>query len=142
LVFFGIPDQQQNGFIDLKGNSWGFGFNAGLLYEFSINTRVGVAYRSAIDQDVEGDADFKNVPPALRSSFHDDNVEADITFPDSLSVSFFHQINPQWMLCRYYLTDWKTSRTWWSNSILRLQTTTENWQDSYRYRLATYIPMK
>jgi long-chain fatty acid transport protein len=145
---FGIPGlipQQNDGFVDLKGNSWGFGFNLGLLYEFSNNTRAGVAYRSAIDQDLDGDADFKDVPPALRSSFHDDDVEADITFPDSLSVSFFHQINPQWMvMADFTWTDWKH----FDDLVVKFDSqspsiTTENWQDSYRYSLgATYLPDK
>jgi long-chain fatty acid transport protein len=146
---FGIPGsvpQQNDGFVSLEGNSWGFGFNAGLLYEFSRNTRVGVAYRSAIDQDLGGEADFQNVPPALRSSFRDDDVEADVTLPDSLSVSFFHQINPQWMIMADFTwTDWKHFK----DLVVEFDNgqppsvTTENWQDSYRYSLgATFVPDK
>jgi len=142
----GLLPQQNDGFVKLDGDSWGIGYNLGLLYEFSKNTRVGVAYRSAIDQDLDGTADFENVPSALKSSFRDTKVKADITLPDSLSVSFFHQINPQWMvMADITWTDWKHFKdlTVKFDSNQPAAVTSENWQDSYRYSLgATYMPNK
>ena len=145
--FAGVPGllpQANDGSVELEGNSWGFGFNAGLLYEFTKNTRVGVAYRSAIDQDLDGDADFKNVPAALRPTFRDDDVSADITFPDSLSVSFFHQFNPQWMvMADFTWTDWRHFKELVVDfdGGLPSNITTENWQDSYRTSVGvTFVP--
>jgi long-chain fatty acid transport protein len=116
----------------------------GLLYEFTKNTRVGVAYRSAIDQDLDGEADFKNVPEALRPTFRDDDVSADITFPDSLSVSFFHQFNPQWMvMADFTWTDWNHFKKLVVDfdGNLPSNITTENWQDSYRTSVGvTFVP--
>ncbi len=45
----------------LKGNDVGFGFNAGVLYEPSAATRIGIHYRSAMDFSVDGSVDF-NAP--------------------------------------------------------------------------------
>jgi long-chain fatty acid transport protein len=140
----GLTPQGNDGFVGLEGNSWGFGFNAGILYEFTKNTRIGVAYRSAVDHDLEGEADFKGVPAALRSTFRDNDVSSDITFPDSLSVSFFHQFNPQWMvMADFTWTNWEHFR----ELVVKFDNgsppsvTTENWQDSYRTSVgATYAP--
>jgi long-chain fatty acid transport protein len=140
----GLLPQANDGSVELEGNSWGFGFNVGLLYEFTKNTRLGVAYRSAIDQDVDGEADFKNVPAALRPTFKDDDVSADMTFPDSLSVSFFHQFNPQWaVMADFTWTDWRHFKELVVefDDALPPSVTTENWQDSYRTSVGvTYTP--
>ena len=40
------------------GNDIGYGFNLGVLYEPWAGTRVGAAYRSAIDQTLHGDGNF------------------------------------------------------------------------------------
>ena len=140
----GLLPQNNDGFVKLKGDSWGVGYNLGLLYEFSKNTRIGAAYRSAIDQDLGGTADFQHVPAALKSAFRDTNVDADITLPDSLSVSFFHQFNPHWMvMADFTWTDWKHFKDLTVNfeSKQPASVTTENWQDSYRYSLGvSYLP--
>jgi long-chain fatty acid transport protein len=107
---------------------------------------LGIAYRSAIDQNLEGKADFENVPAALQSTFRDTDIKADITLPDSLSVSFFHQVNPQWaVMADFTWTDWKHFQdlTVKFDSSQPASITNENWQDSYRYSLgATYAPDK
>ncbi|MGC7590575.1 outer membrane protein transport protein [Bisgaard Taxon 46] len=38
----------------LKGDTWGFGWNAGLVYEFNDNNRIGVAYHSQVDLKFNG----------------------------------------------------------------------------------------
>lgn len=142
----GLLPQANDGFVKLNGDSWGIGYNLGLLYEFNQSTRVGVAYRSAIEQDLEGTAEFQNVPAALRSSVRNDRIKADMTFPDSLSVSLFHQFNPHWAaMGDFTWTDWKHFQdlTVKFNSDQPASITTENWRDGYRYSLgATYTPDK
>jgi long-chain fatty acid transport protein len=142
----GLLPQKNDGFVSLRGDSWGVGYNLGLLYEFDKNTRMGVAYRSAIDQKLEGHANYDNVPRALQSKFKDANIDADITLPDSLSVSLFRQLNPQWaVMADFTWTDWKHFKdlTVQFNSGQADSVTNENWQDSYRYSLgAVYMPDK
>lgn len=140
----GFAPQQNDGMVELDGDSWGVGYNLGLLFEFSKNTRMGVAYRSAIDQSLGGTADFQDVPAALKSAFRDDDVNADITLPDSLSVSFFHQFNPQWIVTADFTwTDWKHFKDLTVNfeGNQPSSVTTESWQDNYRYSLGvSYLP--
>jgi len=142
----GLAPQQNDGFFDLKGDSWGVGYNLGLLYEFTENTRVGAAYRSRIEHTLEGDADFSKVPAPLSSAFRDTGAESDVTLPDSLSISFSHQFHPQWMvMADFTWTNWSL----FDELIVKFDSgqdpnrTIENWDDSYRYSLGvSYIPDK
>jgi long-chain fatty acid transport protein len=145
----GLTPQQSDGFGEVEGDSWGVGFNLGLLYEFNKNTRIGAAYRSRIEHTLDGDVDYSHVPTGLQPYpiFKDGGAEADVTLPDSLSVSFFHQINPQWMvMADFTWTNWQQFEKLeikYDNPNQPVTITTENWQDSYRYSLGlTYLPNK
>lgn len=142
-----LAPQMSDGSVSLEGDSWGFGYNLGLLYEFTGNTRVGVAYRSRIKQKLEGDAEFSNVPAGLAPVpvFKSSGVKADITVPDSLSMSFFHSFTPQWsVMADVTWTNWslfKELRVRFDNPNQPDSVTTESWQDSWRYSLGvTYVP--
>lgn len=142
-----LVPQQSDGSVSLEGDSWGVGFDVGLLYEFTKNTRLGISYRSRIKQNLKGDAEFSNVPAGLAPVpvFKNTGVEADITLPDSLSVSFFHAITPQWMvMADFTWTNWSLFKqlvVTFDNPHQPSSTTTENWQDNYRYSLGlTYAP--
>jgi long-chain fatty acid transport protein len=141
----GLFPQANDGFAELEGDSWGIGYNLGLLYEFSKNTRAGIAYRSRIEHTLEGDVDFSNVPDLLKGTFKDGGIKADLTTPDNLSISLYHQINTQWaVMGDITWTNWslfKKLAVEFDNPALPDSVTTEKWQDSYRYSLgATYMP--
>lgn len=143
----GLLPQNNDGFVELEGDSWAFGFNAGILYEFNKNTRAGIAYRSRVEQKLKGDADFSGVPAPLKSSFKDGDVEADITLPDSLSISLYHQYNPKWaVMADFTWTNWSVFEKLvveFDNPGQKDAVTTEKWQDNYRYSLGvTYTPDK
>jgi len=141
----GLFPQANDGFAELEGDSWGIGYNLGLLYEFSKNTRAGIAYRSRIEHTLEGDVDFSNVPDLLKGAFKDGGIKADLTTPDNLSISLYHQINPQWaVMADFTWTNWslfKKLAVEFDNAALPDSVTTEKWQDNYRYSLGvTYTP--
>ena len=140
----GLLPQQNDGYFELEGDSWGVGYNMGLLFELSKDTRAGMAYRSRIKHTLKGDADFSNVPAPLSSTFRDTGGKADVTLPDSLSVSFFHQFNPQWaVMADFTWTNWSLYERLIVNfdSALPPNRTVNNWQDSYRYSVgASYAP--
>jgi len=143
----GLLPQQNDGFVELDGDSWGVGYNLGLLFEFTKNTRIGAAYRSRIEHTLEGDADFSGVPAPLKPVYRDSDIEADVTLPDSLSVSIFHQITPQLMvMADFTWTNWSLFdelRVDFDNPLKSDDVTLEKWQDSYRYSLgASYMPDK
>jgi len=141
-----IP-QMSDGYVRLEGDSWGLGYNLGLLYEFTKDTRMGVAYRSRIQQNLKGDADFENVPAGLNPLpvFKNSGIQAKLTLPDSFSVSVVHSFSPEWMvMADFTWTNWslfKELQVKFDNPYQPDAVTSEQWQDSYRYSLGlTYRP--
>jgi long-chain fatty acid transport protein len=95
-------------------------------------TRFGLAYRSDVRHKLEGDVTFTGVPAP------NGPISAEITLPETISLSGFHQINPQWAV----MSDVTWTR--WSRfqelRILRssgalVSLTPENWKDTYRFAL-------
>ncbi len=142
----GYFPQLSDGFADLTGDngsdlSWGF--NLGLLYELNPATRVGLAYRSEIDHHVDGKADF-TVPAAgafalANGLFVDTGVKADVTMPQSVSLSLYHDLDSKLaLLADVTWTGWGTFeelRIRYDNPGQPDSVTTENWENTWRYSL-------
>ncbi len=135
---------EHDSFGDIEGDSWAFNFNVGLLYRFNPQTRIGLAYRSKIDHELEGKADF-TVDPALQqfltaggsTAFTDTDVKADANLPASLSLSVAHQLDDKIQI----LGDITWSQ-WSSFEELRVEFdnpaqpdsfTDQSWEDVVRY---------
>jgi len=126
------------GLATIEGDDFGWGFNLGALWKLNDSTRVGLAYRSEVDQKLEGTAEFSIATGA------NGPVTASVTLPDSASLSFVHKLNPRLEL----LAD--VTWTGWSDfdelRIVRTTGTTlgvtpENWSDSYRYSVGANYRM-
>lgn len=121
------------GFAQVKGDDWSVGYNLGVLYELDQATRFGLAYRSDVRHKLEGDVTFSGGVPAPNGP-----ISAEMTLPETVSLSGFHQINPQWAVMG------DVTWTRWSRfkelRIVRdtgavVGLTTENWDDTLRYAL-------
>jgi len=129
-------------------DDWGYGYNLGMIYEFSESTRFGLAYRSEIKHRLEGEvkasvpAALLGLNPALAGYFQTQNINGSITLPATASISFFHQLTDKLAL----MAD--ISWTQWSSfDELTINfegsgiagntstTTTENWDDTWRYAI-------
>ena len=91
-----------------------WGFNLGLLWQTGQDTRLGLAYRSKMKLNLTGDVDITapaNVPGALLTGagLVDSGAKADVTLPATLSLSAYHQVNPQWAIMG------DVTRTYWSD---------------------------
>jgi long-chain fatty acid transport protein len=123
----------------------GYGWNAGLLYEFTCATRVGLSYRSRVHHRPKGNASI-TVPPPLPSL--EGNVFSEITFPDSVNFSFYHDFNPEWAaLGSVNYTHWSlfdVVTLHYSGPIaedIQAANLPLSWRDTYRYALAAnYSP--
>lgn len=99
--------------IDNDGDSLGYGFNLGLLYQLSDATRIGFSWRSEISHDIEGDAKV-TVPDALlgtaaEADFTDQGFSSTLSVPASASLSVFHQYNEKIALMSdLSWTDWSS----------------------------------
>jgi long-chain fatty acid transport protein len=119
--------------IEIEGDDYGWGFNLGALWQFTPNTRVGLAYRSEIDFTLEGNASVTNFPLVPGGP-----VTADITLPDSASLSLFHKLSAKWdLLADVTWTGWSDfdKLAIYRTSGVLLSSTPENWDDILRYSL-------
>jgi long-chain fatty acid transport protein len=134
----GMTPQGSDGSVTLKGDSWAVGYNLGVLYEFLKDSRTGIAYRSRIKQKIDGEARFSGVPsPNPTGRFLDTGIKADITLPDSLSVSHWHNLSQGLaVMAGITWTNWSMLdelRVRFDNPLETDAVTTTEWKDSFRY---------
>lgn len=117
----------------IEGDDYGYGFNLGAQYAVTDQTMAGVSYRSTIDHELEGDANFSGLMPKS-------DVKADLETPDTLSFGLSQKISDVWKV--YADVTW----TGWSSfDELRVRyedgrpdtVTPENWDDTWRYSIGT-----
>jgi len=129
-----LTNQSPGGLAKLEADDMGYGFNLGALFQVTPSTRIGAHYRSKIKYELEGTATFSAAPAG------NSDVRADLDVPDSLSISVFTALNPQWELMG------DITRTGWSSvkqlQVIRtsgplagqtLTTLQFNWDSVWRY---------
>ena len=79
----------------MSGDGWGFGWNAGVLWEINDHHRLGMSYRAAVDVDLKGDYRGTSVPTSLVTG-NTVSGELTLSLPDIFEFSGHHQLNPQW----------------------------------------------
>ena len=144
----GANPQQLDGFAELEGDDFSWGYNFGLLYKPQPSTQLGLSYRSMVDHDVTGDADF-TVPGEMafitaNGSFVDTSLSSSVTLPESSSLSLAHKIDQFTLLADWTYTRWsrfKELRISY-DSVQPDSVTTENWQDSSRLAIGLNYQMK
>jgi long-chain fatty acid transport protein len=72
------------GDLEIDGSGDGWGFNFGILWKPIKQVSLGLAYRSEIELDIDGDADFLSFVGPPFNSFSGD-VSTEITLPDTWS---------------------------------------------------------
>lgn len=107
---------QQDGKASLEGDDFGYGYNFGVLYEPWSGTRFGAAFRSEIDHNLKGDADFSlgssgigSLISARTGAFVNGKATARFTTPWSATFGFHHDIDEQWAVMG------TVERTGWSS---------------------------
>jgi len=131
----GADAQQQ-----LNAGAWGYGFNLGALFQISPDMRVGLNYRSQIKYSLTGGSTYSSVNPllALSPSFQNTSASADLTVPDTASVSVFQTFGDKWEMM--------SDITWTHCSVFNQltvnfangapsNTTQEQWLNTWRFSL-------
>lgn len=138
----------------VRGDDDAWGFNAGVLYEFSPDTRIGLSYRSKLDYTLEGSVQF--APPtttdpvgapiiaavsAPGAQLGSGPARVDLELPDSAIASLYHRVGKVELLADLAWTGWSSIQ---ELRIVRdtgtvLSVTPERWEDTWRYAVgATY----
>lgn len=139
-----------DGSVETEGDDVGYGYNLGLLWSRDYRTRVSLAYRSEIDLDLTGEGDFRHpeslggfaalgpeLGGSLAAAFADADIQADLSLPDTLSLSLYQLLTARIAL----LAD--VTWTGWS-SVPAINIAFENpltpateerleWEDTLRY---------
>ena len=117
--------------VEIKGDDWGYGFNLGAIFQATADTRIGMAYRSKVKQELEGRAKFS--APLVAAST---NVTAKVDLPENFSLSAFSKLNDKWDLMGD--VTWTRWNRFEELRVLRKNGTTltftpENWENTMRY---------
>ncbi|MBP6798610.1 MAG: outer membrane protein transport protein [Luteimonas sp.] len=114
----GFLPQSADGFVEVQGDETGFGWLVGAHFRPADSVAIGVSYRSEIDYELTGTADW-TVPgaavPVLDFArpgwFEDGGVTADLTTPSVLSVGATWQATDRLALMATYAeTNWSSLR--------------------------------
>ncbi|MGU9868577.1 MULTISPECIES: long-chain fatty acid transporter FadL [Kluyvera] len=147
----GVPSTSSQ-IAHLKGDEWGYGWNAGILYELDKNNRWGLTYRSEVKIDFDGDY-RSSITPTGNVVLPGLGIDAPFgtsgtTIPGSLTlnlpemweVSGYNRVDPQWAI------HYSIAYTSWSQ-FQELKATGSNGQqlfykeegfkDAYRIALGT-----
>jgi long-chain fatty acid transport protein len=116
----------------LQGDDWGYGFNLGMIYQATDNTRLALAYRSKISNTLEGDGTLKTLSG---TTVTDEKIQADLDLPETLSFAIHHDINDKWaVLADATWTRWSRFEELVIESDGLLGTEkAEDWENSMRY---------
>jgi len=142
---FGLTTPGQpatDGTVELSADDWSFGYNVGVLLEPSETTRIGVHYRSHIEHELGGEADFTVPVPAFAAAtgaFQDTGASTVLDLPDSVSVSAYHQLDDRFaVLGDITWTHWSR----FDQIVVRFDNprqpdlvTPQGWEDAFRYAL-------
>ncbi|MGI3449177.1 long-chain fatty acid transporter FadL [Citrobacter freundii] len=135
----------------MKGDEWGYGWNAGILYELDKNNRWGLTYRSEVKIDFDGDyksglSNLVNGAPGAGVAFpwgtNNTTVPGSLTLnlPEMWELSGYNRVAPQWAI-HYSIayTSWsqfqELKATGTSGQTLFYKE--EGFRDSYRLALGT-----
>lgn len=72
---------------NVKGDSWAWGWNVGVMFQPVETVRLGLAYRSHIAHNADGHTTLSNVPNALLNPYLRSDMEVRIKTPDTVTLS-------------------------------------------------------
>lgn len=91
-----------DGFSRLEGDSWGVGYNFGMLFKLWDKTKIGLHYRSQINQTIRNGAITVAGLPAAMGANGTATGEAELKQPDIASFGIAHQMNDRLTLLGSY----------------------------------------
>ncbi len=115
--------------LDMEGDDWGYGWNIGMMFDLTPATRLGVSYRSQVNQTLEGKP---------TTGLYRGDASVDLSLPAMSEFSVNHQLTDTVSL----QASWQ--RTFWSSfdeinikvvNGISPAVEPQNWKDADRYSL-------
>lgn len=105
-----VPGGDLSAKVKAKGDAWGW--NAGILWQATPDTRFGLSYRSKVKIDADGTTTISNrnvpgtfnhplygtQPNPILSAVGSYDAETSVELPDTAIFSVVHQLNDRWTL--------------------------------------------
>ncbi len=139
----GLSPGASDGGIEVEGDHLGLGFNLGVLFKLTDDHRIGVGYRSAVVNTLDGEADFTLPSNATfltkgGTQLVDTGAKARARLPDSVTLSWYKGLGERLaIMADAAWTNWSTFQE------LRIKfdndqedsVQPEEWEDSWRFAL-------
>lgn len=127
-----------DGFREDRAGRWGIGGHAGVLWELSDCTRIGLNYRSSVRIKAKGES-HQVIPAGLGGTGVQQRfaINAKVKLPDTAVLSAFHQFNDCWaVMADAQWTNWSTFKNLTINrEDGQTLTQQHNFKDTYRLAL-------
>lgn len=124
-----------NNYLKVNADDWAVGFNLGAMFQLSPATRIGLAYRSELEFDMEGKQKYAFQNAALRNQ----DVKANLKTPANFSLAASHKASDKLeILADVTWTDWsvvKALNLKNKQSGAALHQLSYNFDDTYRVGL-------
>ena len=122
----------------LEANDDAWGWNVGVLFQPAPATKIGASYRSKLDYHLDGSTTVTNSAGTIIPQAGG-NTNADITLPDTFSLSLAQKLNDQWeFLADAMFTRWseinRVNIVNSTNGTLR-DSLALDFQDTWRYSI-------
>ena len=124
----------------MEGDDTAWGWQLGGAWQINANNRIGLNYRSAVDLNLEGEANGLAFNPFNPNMKLDGSME--LSLPATAELASFHQLTDKLAIhASVNWTDWSSFEKL-EAEIPALSNPTqlvkqENWEDSYRFALGT-----
>jgi len=124
----GIPNSKN----EFEVDGWDYGFNVGIMYEFTKDLRAGLAYKTQSSQTVSGTQTIKGVPiPGVNGEY---DATSTMTLPSTLTASGFWKVNDKFglsALARF--TQWNVFDDFIIVSDYMTTNIPEKWKNSWTF---------
>ena len=131
--------QANDGYADAEATSLAFGYNLGLMYDFKDAGKLGFSYRSQINHNATGSAEFTLPTNVTSSAYNDSDITANVSLPATASLSYVYPVTTNMeILADASWTGWSSFdelRIEFDNPAKDDSVQPEDWTDSMRYSL-------
>ena len=87
-----VPPCQSSRTVTLHGDGWAYGLTAGVTLTPTPTTTIGIGYRSALNQDIDGNVAITGASPLPPFS---SGFNTTINLPDTVSLGVRQRVTPQ-----------------------------------------------
>jgi long-chain fatty acid transport protein len=137
----GIPLGFYLGKLTLDGCDDSWGYNLGLLFHLSDRWKIGIAYRSKINLEFDGHADF-HLSPVLQPFFPPTDISPRVELPPIVSANISTSLGRKWTLATgFFWTGWSVYDELtpnFRNDLLippSMKSSPQDWRDVITYQV-------